>query len=197
MLWLIVSTIWLCLLLAALIGFIVGWTLRGKPHRDNRIVRSDSSHIALQLRRSAEEIAAAPHHAEAPRGDTQSLTKKVVPSEAPFTEREAESHSLQDANVISVVETTRPKRLAQPKPKTGKQRKLVKDDLKLIAGIGPVLERRLNKLAVYRFKQIAHWTKDDIERFAHLLHSFGDRITREHWKESAAKLHLGKYKQRL
>jgi predicted flap endonuclease-1-like 5' DNA nuclease len=69
--------------------------------------------------------------------------------------------------------------------------------LKLIVGIGPVLERRLNKLGVFRFKQIARWRESDIERIAQQLRSFGDRITREKWIDGAKKLHKEKYNEEI
>ncbi len=63
-----------------------------------------------------------------------------------------------------------------------------KDDLKLIFGIGPVLEKQLNELGVFNFEQIASWTQEDIELVAEDLKGFPDRIVRDDWKGGAAKL---------
>ena len=39
------------------------------------------------------------------------------------------------------------------------------DDLKLIVGIGPVLERMLHQLGVATYRQIARWSERDIDEF--------------------------------
>src|SRR5206468_9766802 len=39
------------------------------------------------------------------------------------------------------------------------------DDLKLIVGIGPVLERMLQQLGIHSYRQIARWTERDIDEF--------------------------------
>ena len=39
------------------------------------------------------------------------------------------------------------------------------DDLKLIVGIGPVLERMLHRLGVATYRQIARWSERDIDEF--------------------------------
>jgi predicted flap endonuclease-1-like 5' DNA nuclease len=68
-----------------------------------------------------------------------------------------------------------------------------RDDLKLIHGIGPVLERTLNRLGVTRFQQIARWTDDDIDRIAGQLQDFPERIRRDGWVQSARREHLRKF----
>lgn len=58
------------------------------------------------------------------------------------------------------------------------------DDLKRIRGIGVMVEKRLNSLAVTSYEQIANWTGIDIERVTRTLDIPG-RIEREHWVEQA------------
>ncbi|MEO1574928.1 MAG: hypothetical protein AAFU65_08205, partial [Pseudomonadota bacterium] len=62
------------------------------------------------------------------------------------------------------------------------------DDLKLINGIGPVLETRLNDLGVYHFRQIAGFSDDDIGWIASQINAFPNRILRDRWVEQAADL---------
>jgi branched-chain amino acid transport system ATP-binding protein len=62
-----------------------------------------------------------------------------------------------------------------------------KDDLKLIKGIGPVNEGKLNRHGVRTFKQIAAWTKADIVEAERYL-EFDGRIARERWVAQAGKL---------
>lgn len=66
------------------------------------------------------------------------------------------------------------------------------DDLKLISGVGPVLEQKLNENGLYTFQQIIDWSPKNIETFDDLL-SFKGRIERDNWLEQAKTLHQEKY----
>jgi predicted flap endonuclease-1-like 5' DNA nuclease len=72
-----------------------------------------------------------------------------------------------------------------------------KDDLKKIHGIGPVIERVLNRMGTHTFLQIAQWDHTDIERIADKLNTFPDRIVRDNWIEGAKEQHYLKYGERL
>ena len=61
------------------------------------------------------------------------------------------------------------------------------DDLKLLSGVGPALEKKLHEAGVTTFAQIASWTADDIAEFDEKL-SFKGRIEREGWVEQATTL---------
>ena len=63
-----------------------------------------------------------------------------------------------------------------------------KDDLKLIKGIGPVLEQRLNELGVTTFRQLAGFTEHDIERVSAAIAAFPGRIEREDWVGKAQEM---------
>ncbi|MCP5536424.1 MAG: NADH-quinone oxidoreductase subunit J [Akkermansiaceae bacterium] len=65
------------------------------------------------------------------------------------------------------------------------------DDLKVISGVGSVLESKLNDFGIYTYKQIADWSEANIEEFDNLL-SFKGRITRDDWLTQAAELHAKK-----
>lgn len=64
------------------------------------------------------------------------------------------------------------------------------DDLKLISGVGPVLEKKLNDFGVTRFDQIAAFSKADIEALDDGL-SFKGRIERDEWLKQAEALAKG------
>lgn len=60
------------------------------------------------------------------------------------------------------------------------------DDLKLIKGVGPRLETRLNELGVYLFAQIAEFTEEDFAWLDdHLAALFRGRAVRDGWAEQA------------
>lgn len=62
------------------------------------------------------------------------------------------------------------------------------DDLKLLSGVGPVLEEKLNSAGVYRFEQIANWTEANVRAFDELL-SLKGRVEKDGWI-AQAKGHL-------
>jgi predicted flap endonuclease-1-like 5' DNA nuclease len=89
----------------------------------------------------------------------------------------------------------------RPKPRPRKKTSLfktpkVKDDLKTISGIGPVLEKTLNRLGITSYAQIARFTRKDIDRVAAALNSFPDRILRDDWVGGAKKEYRKKHGQK-
>jgi predicted flap endonuclease-1-like 5' DNA nuclease len=64
------------------------------------------------------------------------------------------------------------------------------DDLKLIDGVGPVNEGKLNELGIWTFKQIAAWTPANAEWVGSYM-AFPGRIEREDWIGQAAQLAKG------
>ncbi len=75
-----------------------------------------------------------------------------------------------------------PERLKKPKGKA--------DDLKLISGVGPKLEKTLNGLGFWHFEQIAKWKKADVAIVDDEL-SFKGRIDRDDWIKQAKALAKG------
>ncbi|MGE5738962.1 MAG: hypothetical protein ACM34F_08715 [Betaproteobacteria bacterium] len=67
------------------------------------------------------------------------------------------------------------------------------DDLKLIVGIGPVIERMLYQMGIGTYRQIAHWSERDIDDFDARLREFPGRIRRDAWVTQARALHASKY----
>jgi predicted flap endonuclease-1-like 5' DNA nuclease len=64
-----------------------------------------------------------------------------------------------------------------------------KDDLQLIKGVGPAIERTLHDLGIFSFDQIARISESDINRVAERLRGFRTRIYREDWIGQARTLH--------
>lgn len=75
-----------------------------------------------------------------------------------------------------------PERLSKPNGKA--------DDLKMIAGVGPKLEKTLNGLGFWHFSQIANWKKSDVAIVDDEL-SFKGRIERDDWIKQAKALAKG------
>jgi NADH-quinone oxidoreductase subunit E len=64
------------------------------------------------------------------------------------------------------------------------------DDLKLISGVGPKIEKTLNSLGIYSFAQVAAWKKAEREWVDGYL-NFHGRIERDDWVKQAAALAKG------
>lgn len=62
-----------------------------------------------------------------------------------------------------------------------------KDDLKVISGIGPVLEGKLNSLGIFHYHQIAGWGEKEMAWIDTYL-SFKGRVAREGWIPQAKEL---------
>jgi NADH-quinone oxidoreductase subunit E len=72
------------------------------------------------------------------------------------------------------------------KPKSGKG-----DDLKLIWGVGPKLEKMLNKMGVWHFDQVAAWSAKELAWADDRLEGFKGRAKRDRWISQAKKLAKG------
>ena len=75
--------------------------------------------------------------------------------------------------------------VALPAPRDG-----ARDDLRMIAGIGPRIESTLHSLGVYHFDQIAAWSPANIDWIERYL-AFKGRIGREDWVAQARALARG------
>jgi predicted flap endonuclease-1-like 5' DNA nuclease len=88
----------------------------------------------------------------------------------------------------------------KPNEVTGKQlsAKIIadeKDDLQVINGIGPGIEKKLNTLGIYSFRQISELTEESIKQLTESIKFFPGRIDRDRWVEQASKLYLDKIRK--
>ncbi|MCG6903656.1 MAG: fused NADH-quinone oxidoreductase subunit E/endonuclease, partial [Rhodobacter sp.] len=65
------------------------------------------------------------------------------------------------------------------------------DDLKMIKGVGPKLEKLLHSMGFYHFDQVAAWTYDEIAWVDQNLEGFKGRVSRDHWVAQARLLASG------
>lgn len=85
----------------------------------------------------------------------------------------------------------KPKRKAGEPELLGAPRGGKADDLKLIKGVGPKLEKLLNDTGIWHFEQIASWGAKDIAAIDARLTGFHGRIAREDWVAQARLLARG------
>ncbi len=77
----------------------------------------------------------------------------------------------------------RPELLSKPRGKG--------DDLKLIWGVGPALEKLLNKIGIWHFDQVAAWSAKELAWIDDKLEGFKGRAKRDDWVKQATKLAKG------
>lgn len=65
------------------------------------------------------------------------------------------------------------------------------DDLKLIWGVGPALEKLLNKIGIWHFDQIANWSAKELTWVDDKLEGFKGRAKRDEWVKQSKKLAKG------
>ena len=64
----------------------------------------------------------------------------------------------------------------------------LREDLKKIKGVGPAIEKTLNEMGIFNYRQIADMSEYDIDRVAQRLKGFHSRIYREDWIGQAREL---------
>jgi predicted flap endonuclease-1-like 5' DNA nuclease len=63
-----------------------------------------------------------------------------------------------------------------------------KDDLTLISGIGPFIQKKLNGAGIYTYSQISKFSSQDIDDLTEAIKFFPGRIKRDNWVDQAKKL---------
>jgi predicted flap endonuclease-1-like 5' DNA nuclease len=59
------------------------------------------------------------------------------------------------------------------------------DDLKIIEGVGPAMEKLVNSLGFYHYDQIANWSADELAWVDSHMKTFRGRIVRDRWQAQA------------
>lgn len=114
------------------------------------------------------------------------------PKKAKKTTKPAAKKATKPVAKKTVKAAPKAKAKAATEPKTDENGRLTKpvgapDDLKLIKGVGAVLERRLNEAGVFHFWQIAQMRKAQIDALEAVLR-FRGRMVRDNWKAQARAL---------
>lgn len=170
--------IWLCLLIAFLLGLLLGWVLRAlgckrkfaallQSHQQELSqVRQQENSQMLSLLAELDELK---HRYQPEKGAVIQAAKVSAP--------EPVASISYDAGNIT------------PKaPDLFTQAPDDKDDLKKINGIGPVFEGMLNDLGIYHFAQLASLDEENVHWIANHIDLFPDRIYTDRWVEQAAEL---------
>ena len=171
----IASQITICLLLAALIGFVMGFIIgRGSRKKiqpntpeGKTVEKTETTKKSASIEEDVETLI-----------DTmteESSDKVEIPTNAAIEKATdtLEAVEAQDEGVKPELLTA---------PKEGK-----KDALTQIKGIGPKVEKQLNAVGIYHFEQIANWSEENI-KWLEKNTTFAHRAKKDLWIDQAKAL---------
>jgi predicted flap endonuclease-1-like 5' DNA nuclease len=167
--WYTAGEISIWLLVAAALGFVLGWLLRGILRMPRRQAPAPKPVPAPPSRTRVSEV-------DTGEGHTRTGSAAVEDSRfAPADPVEARS------------------RVAEIASRTGGEGDIPHDDLVRIHGVGPKIARLLVSMDITSFRQVARFTAEDVATVNDALEVFPGRIERDDWMSSARELHREVY----
>lgn len=148
------------LLIAGVIGFILGWVVKGKCDKSIPEVKEEKAKEKSVDTDISTENKNIPASQKEETSNTDSLSKKIND-----TERK------EDKNIPTLKLLT-------------EAREEGEDDLTLIKGVGKVLKGKLNTLGIYHFDQISSWNKEE-QAWVNKYIAFPGKVEREAWVKQA------------
>ena len=161
--WYTAGEILLWLLLAAVVGFILGWLIR--RWRASR-QRAEWEETRAKLEADLDECR---------------------------RRRAAASAADAGASDLPEVDPVLREQVLGIAARTAGEGEVPKDDLRDVHGIGEVISKMLYSMNITSFRQVARFTAEDIATVSAALKVFPDRVTRDDWMSSARSLHKEKY----
>ncbi len=194
------------LLIAAVLGFLLGWWLR-----DRRVDSDIDQARRLQKQTDDEQLDVLRHSLEkceircelleqAGQNDDYDVEPEDLRDDENADEDEdgngddsgAEELEI-DADNLENEQEQAVKDVRQLAQKLAGAESAADDDLKKIYGIGPKFEELLKGMGITGYQQIAQLKSDDIATIAAALGAFPDRIERDNWSDGAAEAYREKY----
>lgn len=176
------SQIMFWIVLSFLFGLGIGWWISG----------------AMMLDLGSTQIGFKKEGKDAPSGSISVLSESLLKTQR---ELEACQQSLVQAEArlkeLDMRYEKKPPARPAPRPVPAGNAHADRDDLTLIHGIGPVIERKLAELNITTYRQIANLTPEEIQRISRFLDYFPGRIERDGWITSARELHRRKYGEEI
>ena len=118
--------------------------------------------------------------------------KTSVPKAKAANEKQGATSKAKPTSKPATTPTEATSARAGKKPRTMKApRKAGADDLKMIKGVGPKMEKLLNSLGFFHFDQVAKWTADEVLWVDQNLEEFKGRVSRDNWVQQAGVLASG------
>ena len=209
--------IFILMLVAAILGFLIGWFLHQYTHgrkfrvlqdRYNDQVRRynqlQNDHLALksQLKEADKNYADLQARLLIQKSENERLLKnqsRGLENENTQLEDSLRQESASHLATLSLSSKARKEEetLARIAGKAkdidfeliGLATEDQKDDLKLIKGVGLFIEKKLHSLGIYTFRQIANFTEELEDKVNEAIEFFPGRIRRDEWVKQAQNLY--------
>jgi len=179
-----ISANWLLYLIALLIGVVTAFWIWAATGRETSSGDSFDANDGL-LEKAGEPVQPAEAHPE----PSPPAVAVPEPAPSPPTEPVVEPVAAEPVAPVKQVVTTEAKTAEDDAPTAGTPDIPAAvgepDNLRLIKGVGPKLNKLLISLGVTRFDQIADWKEAEINEVDHYLDTFSGRITRDAWIDQA------------
>lgn len=182
----IASEIIICLLLAALIGFALGYLVgKSQSQKSKAVTPSEIEENTEKKELEKEEQEIEELTVEEPMKENTVAEETNVSEDIEIPTENAIEKALEALEDIEEIETAQDETVEGQKPELlSEPRNGEKDNLTDIKGIGPKVEEKLNASGIYHFEQIANWTEENmIWLEAHTL--FASRAKKELWIEES------------
>lgn len=180
----LVTQTFLFIILAFLFGLFIGWLIWGRKEESYT-----QTSVASTSQATSGSVSVLSDSLLKTQRELESCQQSLTNAEARMKEMELR-YKKQDSKA-KAVPSDKPARAVKSTSHGDR------DDLKLIFGIGPFIERKLAEIDIVTYKQIANLTEEDIERVGEYLNYFPGRIERDNWLSSARELHEDKYGEKI
>ena len=178
----IASQITICLLIAALIGFMIGYIMAKSVYTEPKSLKEPEPTKNTEENAKA-EAKAAEEEIEKKAKEEEKAKAAAEKAKAEAAAKAAEEKAKTEAEAKAAAEKEKAQAGEKPEllhaPRNGE-----KDDLTLIKGIGPKVEEQLNAAGIFHMDQIANWTEANI-KWLELHTSFAHRATKDQWADQA------------
>lgn len=173
----------LLLLVAAIIGYVTAWLFYKSVYvRKIKIIETDREELKIKIVNL--------------NADKSNLQKSLAEKEKNIEHLNMEVSALNTLQEEAVHYSIAEKKHHLDYESFGTATEAEKDDLKMISGIGEVMEYRLNSLNIYTFLQISKFTPKDIDTLNDTIIYFSGRIERDEWVAQARELVISKEKRK-
>ena len=168
--WYTAGEIVVWLLIAAVLGFALGWLLRGILRMPRRATPAPPAVAPSPGRTEITEVDTGEGHIRT--GSAAVESRFAPPPQGPVEARG---------------------RVAEIASRTAGAGDIPHDDLVRIHGVGPKIARLLVSMDITSFRQVARFTAEDVAVVNDALEVFPGRIERDNWMSSARELHREVY----
>ena len=204
----------LYLLIAGVIGFVVGWFVRGKSNTETTVVVQDiksQESTEKVVKEKEEDARLAKEESEKVSRAKQDEEEKVA--KVSKEKEEAEDLVKEEVKKVAITKKLEKTKVTKKAKVVKEKEKIIsnntdslesnvdlaskillpearaegKDKLTLLRGRGPVLEERLNKLGVFHLDQIASWNAEEQEWIGKEI-LLVNRVEKEEWVKQAKEI---------